>query len=159
MAGIKIDEKLKLYWKNYIFQSLFATLVIFILFLVLSMRQAVIVASVGASAFIVFAMPRDITAKGRNIIGGHLVGIVSGALFALIPRYTYIHSIVACSLAVGLSIFIMVITDTEHPPASGTALGIALEGSSLDVVLTVMVSAVMLSLVHRFFGRYLKNLV
>lgn len=154
----KMIEELKLSWKNYVFQSLFATLAIFIVLLFLGLQNAVIIASIGSTAFIVFAMPKNITARGRNVIGGHLVGIICGSLSALIPHPSFFHSIVIYSLAVGLSIFIMVITDTEHPPASGTALGVAITGFSLSVTVAVITSVVILSLVHHYFKRYLKDL-
>jgi len=156
---IRIDEKLKLYWKNYLFQTVLATLVVFVLLLILSLREAVIIASIGASAFIVFAMPEDLTAKPRRLIGGHIVGVVSGALFTLVPRVSCTHLAIAASLAVGLSIFIMVITDTEHPPAAGTALGIASRSFSFGVAAAVIVSAIFLSVVHHLFRSRLKNLV
>ena len=62
------------------------------------------------------------------------------------------------SLAVGLSIFIMVITDTEHPPASGTALGVAINGFSAKVLVALIASVIALSLIHHFFKGYLKDL-
>jgi CBS-domain-containing membrane protein len=52
----------------------------------------------------------------------------------------------------------MVVTDTEHPPAAGTALGVVMTGISLDVLITVVLSVVMLSLIHRFFKPYLRDL-
>ncbi len=154
----KIVKELRLYWKNYVFQSLFATLAIFIVLLTLSLQEAVIIASIGATTFIVFAMPKSITAKPRNVIGGHIVGLISGSLCALIPHPLFIHSIMVYSLAVGFSIFIMVITDTEHPPASGTALGVAIHGFSLGVTIAVIISVVILSLIHHLFKRYLRDL-
>ena len=154
----KIVKELRLYWKNYVFQSLFATLAIFIVLLTLSLQEAVIIASIGATTFIVFAMPKSITAKPRNVIGGHLVGLISGSLCALIPHTLYLHSIMVYSLAVGFSIFIMVITYTEHPPASGTALGVAIHGFSLGVTIAVIISVVILSLIHHLFKRYLRDL-
>ena len=155
----KIQE-LKPFWKNYVFQSLFATLVIFAVLLVLSSGQAVIIASIGSTAFIVFAMPNSIAARPMNIIGGQLVGFACGYLCGLIPHDSFfLVSAVVYSLAVGLSMFIMVITDTEHPPASGTALGVAMEsGFSLRVLVALIASVVALSLVHHFFKRHLKDL-
>lgn len=151
-------KELRLYWKNYVFQSLFATFATFVVLLFLSLQQAVIIASIGATSFIVFTMPKNISAKPRNVIGGHSVGLISGSLCALIPHPSFLHSIIVYSLAVGLSIFVMVITDTEHPPASGTALGVAIKGFSLNVTIAVIASAIMLSLIHHFFKRYLKDL-
>ena len=145
-------------WKNYIFQSLLATMTTFIVLLLLSMEQAVIIASIGATAFIVFAMPTSITARPRNVIGGYLIGLLCGSICALIPQPSSLHSVIAYSLAVGLSFFVMVIADAEHPPASGTALGVAITGFSLDVMVAVITSAVVLSLAHHFLRPFLRDL-
>ena len=153
-----IDKKVRVFWKNYIIQSILATLTLFIVLLFLSIQQAVIIASIGATAFIVFAMPKNITANSRNVIGGHLIGLFSGSICSLIPHSSFLFSISMYSLAVGLSIFLMIITDTEHPPASGTALGVALRGFDMKVSIAVVISAVILSAVHNLFGQSLKDL-
>ena len=103
-------------------------------------------------------MPKSITAKTRNVVGGHVVGLICGTLCALIPHPSLLLSAIVYSLAVGLSILIMVITDTEHPPASGTALGVAIKGFSPNVTIAVMASVTVLSLIHRLFGRHLRDL-
>jgi CBS-domain-containing membrane protein len=71
---------------------------------------------------------------------------------------TALHPILGYAFAVGLSIYLMVALDFEHPPASGTALGIALSGISPSVALTVVVSSIVISLAHRFLRRFLKDL-
>ena len=155
---VKKIQELKLFWKNYVFQSLFATLIIFAVLLVLSSWQAVIIASIGSTAFIVFAMPNSVAARPVNIIGGQLVGFACGYLCGLIPHESFLVSAVVYSLAVGLSIIIMVVTDTEHPPASGTALGVAISGFSPRVLFALIASVIALSLVHYFFKKHLKDL-
>lgn len=159
MSSKSMVEEFRLFWKNYIFQSFLATLTIFIVLLFLSIEHAVIIASIGATAFIVFAMPKSITAKPRNVIGGHLVGLLSGCLCALIPHPSFLYSILLYSLAVGLSIFVMVVTDTEHPPASGTALGFAITGFDLNTAIALMISVIILSLAHYLLRPYLKDLI
>jgi len=154
----KIKKELRLHWRHYIFQSGLATLVIAIVLLSLRLQNAVVIASIGATAFIVFAMPKNATAKGRNVVGGNMVGLICGSLRALLPHNTFLISILVYSLAVGLSIFIMVLTDTEHPPASGVALGVAMSGFSMHAAIAVVTSAVMLSLVHHFFKEHLRDL-
>ena len=154
-----IAEELRLYWKNYVLQSLAASASIFIVFLILTTEDAVIIASIGATAFIIFAMPESITAKPRNVIGGHITGIIVGALTALIPHQQTLTAVAVYSIAVGISMFIMVVIDTEHPPAAGTALGIAISGFSLSVTATLVLSALALSLIHHFFRRHLRDLV
>ena len=155
---LKMIEEFRLYWKHYVLQSLFATVAVFVVLCFLSLQNAVIIASLGASTFIVFAMPDSITAKPRNVIGGHLVGLFWGFAFSLLPHAAAIGSLAGYALAVGLSIFTMVVTDTEHPPASGTALGVAITGMSPHVLIAVVIGIILLSLIHRFFKPYLRDL-
>ncbi|GAB6058291.1 HPP family protein [Desulfonatronum parangueonense] len=159
----KMIYEFKTYWKNYVFQSIAATLTIFILLLVVSIQEKpVIIASIGASAFIVFAMPGYFTAQPRNLIGGHLVGMICGFLASSVPLQPFLPDNIAISLvyslAVGVSIFIMVVIDAEHPPAAGTALGVAIAGFSLKVVLTILISIIILSSAHYLFRRHLRDL-
>lgn len=145
-------------WKNYIYQSILATIVVFIVLLLLTVEHAVVIASIGATAFIVFTMPRNITAKPRRVIGGHIIGLLSGSLCALIPHPEVFYSVIVYSLAVGVSIFLMVALDVEHPPAGGTALGVAITGFSPSVMIAVLTSSIVLSLAHHFSRRFLKDL-
>jgi len=62
------------------------------------------------------------------------------------------------SLAVGTTIFTMVVIDVEHPPAAGTALGVAITGISLDVFIAVNMSIILLSLIRKFFKPYIRDL-
>ena len=145
-------------WINYIYQSLLATAVIFIILLLLNLEHAVVIASIGATAFIVFTMPRNVTAAPRRVIGGHIIGFVCGSAFAFIPHPSVVTAILVYSLAVGMTIFLMVALDAEHPPAGGTALGVAITGFSVSVMVAVLTSSIMLSLAHRFCKKYLKDL-
>ena len=155
----RIDKKFRRYWKNYVFQSIFAAFAIFIVLLFFNIhKRPIIIASIGSSVFIVFALPKNITARPRRVIGGHLVGLFCGSLFTLIPHSSLLSSLSVYSLAVGTSIFLMVVTDTEHPPASGTALGIAVAGVSLHTIIAVIAGVVTLSLLHHFLSPYIRDL-
>jgi len=154
----KIDREFRQHWKNYVLQSILATLAVFIVLYFLSLQHVVIIASLGATAFIIFAMPDSITAQPRNVIGGQLVGLFFGFLFSLIPHSAMLSSIIVYSCAVGASIFTMVVIDTEHPPAAGTALGVAITGISLEVFIAVITSIVLLSVIHVLFKPYIRDL-
>ena len=52
----------------------------------------------------------------------------------------------------------MVVTDTEHPPASGAALGIAVAGVSLHTIIAVIAGVVTLPLLHHFLSPYIRDL-
>ena len=62
------------------------------------------------------------------------------------------------ALAVGLSIFIMTVTNTEHPPAAGTALGIVAHGWTNETIIFILVCVVCLAVVRRLLGRHLVDL-
>ena len=146
-------------WKNFLSQSFLAAVTVFLVLFVITIENSVVIAAIGATAFIVFAMPKSITARPRNVIGGHLIGLTLGSLCALIPQQSFLHSAFAYSLAVGLSTLTMVVTDTKHPPAASTALGVAITGFSLSVVTAVITSIILLSLAHRILRPFLKDLV
>ena len=145
-------------WKNYIYQSLLAAIVVFIILFILTIENAVVIASIGASAFFVFTMPRSFTAKPRRIIGGHILGLVCGSLCDLIPHESTLAAISAYSLAVGSSICMMVALDFEHPPGSGIALSVAITGFSPGIMAAVVTSSLVLSLAHHFSKKFLKDL-
>jgi len=150
-------------------QSLLAVVAVaVILYFVEVLTHAAIVAALGASAFVVFAMPHSITAHPRRLIGGHVVGLLcgtfcyyaflSGPLGKLITSWEF-TTLFIYALAVGLSIFLMAITNTEHPPAAGTALGIVAHAWSYQVVIFVLLCAVSLAIVRRLFRSQLRDLV
>jgi CBS-domain-containing membrane protein len=154
--------------RSFILQSLVATAVVFvILYFVEMFTHAAIVAALGASTFIVFAIPRSRTAEARRLVGGHAVGVAVGALcyFLLLNgvlreqamEWEFISWLVG-ALAVGLSIFVMTVTNTEHPPAVGTALGIVAHGWTDKTVIFVLVFVLCLAVVRRLLGRHLVDL-
>jgi CBS-domain-containing membrane protein len=152
-------QKFRLHWKNYVFQSAFAGLAMFVLLTVITIERApIIITSMGATAFIVFAMPKCVMAKERNVIGGHTIGIFTGSLFSLIPAVSLPVSILLYSAAVGVSIFLMVVLDMEHPPASGTALAFAIAGFSLAAFIAVMSCVMVLAMLHYLLRNKLKDL-
>lgn len=147
------DRKLKEKWKNYLWQSGAATIAIFIILLIFTrLTNVVIMAAVGATTFTVFAIPKQYTAGARNVIGGHIFGTSMGLLCF------HFHSLlVGGSLAVGATMLLMIITNTEHPPAAGTALGLVVS-PSLGGVGFVLGSALVLSLIKRVLGPWMQDL-
>ena len=81
---MKIDPQFPAHWKQYLIQSGYAALAVFIITIILS-SNPVVIASIGATAFIVFAMPENVAAQPKRIIGGHLLGFFIGSCFAVFP--------------------------------------------------------------------------
>jgi len=153
---------------SYVYQSSLAVLVLIVILYALNVTtHAAIVAALGSSSFIIFAMPHSVTARPRNVIGGHLVGILAGVLCSLLLGLfsqggTLLQEmlyIALCSLSVGLSILGMVISDTEHPPAAGTALGMVVHPWNWQIVVFVLASAAFLSLTRWILKSRLQDLV
>ncbi len=146
-------------WQAYIIQSLLASLTIFLVLAYLQMQHIIVVASIGASTFIVFAMPKSISAQPRNLVGGQITCILIGLIIhQFIPATGILLSLVTAG-SVGLAIFLMVVLDFEHPPATATTLGIVISGISIEVAIAFAVSIIFLSLTHKLFGKFLRDLV
>ena len=153
------DRRLKPYWRSYVFQSLLATVAVFMALIVMAFRQMIVISSLGATAFIVFVMPCRAITRTRNILGGHLMGFFCGWCFSLIPHEQMLLTAGIYALAVGVSIFLMVITETEHPPAAGTALGVAISGITFPEVFQFVLSILMLALVHNLLKSRMRDLI
>lgn len=83
--------------------------------------------SFGASAVLLFGVPRSPLAQPRNLVFGHIVSAAVG-----VAAYQGLHGIpyLAEGVAVGVSVSLMHLLRIVHPPGGGTAL-IAVTGSSL----------------------------
>lgn len=154
-----LDPKLGANWRAYLLQSIYATLCVLALLLVLRAGRAVTIASMGATTFILFAMPSSIAARPRSILGGHFIGLIVGLLCGFLPHPPGVASAIVYGLAIGITMFLMVATNTEHPPAAGTALAVAIGGSEPTVFWSILISALLLAAISRFLGPRLLNLV
>ncbi|MFC1966105.1 HPP family protein [Chloroflexota bacterium] len=132
------------------------------------LTRGAIVAALGASTFIIFAMPKAVTAQPRRLIGGHIVGLLCGLLCYYVfqawssgeqSQNWLILLRIDAAVAVGLSIFIMAITNTEHPPAAGTALGVVAHEWTYETIIFILVCAISLAIFGRLLRGYLKDLV
>jgi CBS-domain-containing membrane protein len=150
-----INEKFKKLWKYYLWQSFLAAVAFFVILLVLEKERIVLISAMGATAFIVFAMPNAVSANARNVIGGHLVGLLLGMIFFFI-QFSYLYEF---PILVGFTIFVMVALDVEHPPAVGTALAVMINEVSPDVSFIIIATAIILSFCHHYLRKYLKDLV
>lgn len=78
-----------------------------------------LIGSFGASSVLIYGIVNSPLAQPRNLIGGHLVCAITGVtIHQLIPNETWL----AAALAVSISIVLMQITKTLHPPGGATAL-------------------------------------
>ena len=78
-----------------------------------------IIGSFGASAVLIYGAIKSPLAQPRNLIGGHIISACIGvSAYKLLVVYPWL----AAALAVSVSIAVMHLTKTLHPPGGATAL-------------------------------------
>lgn len=102
------------------------------------------------------------------MIGGHTVAIITGSIFSAALTIPQLDSLaldsriiidVAAALSVGTGMLAMAVTNTEHPPAAGTALGLVIHGWTWSAVAFILTSALILSLIRLVLKPKLINLI
>lgn len=91
-----------------------------------------LMASLGASCVLVFGAWNAPFSQPLNVIGGHVIsGVIAATLHTILG-----DTMLSISLAVGLTIFTMMLTRTVHPPAGGNPIVMMLAGYSWEYLLT-----------------------
>ena len=119
-----------------------------------------LIGSFGASSVLVYGVIQSPLAQPRNLIGGHLVSAIIGVTVQkLIPDAMWLSA----PLAVSLSIVLMQVTKTLHPPGGATAL-IAVTGSAqikalgyMSVLMPVLTGSFILLATALIFNNITKN--
>ena len=154
-----IDPKFKRNIRNYLWQSLVASLVLLaILSVEDALDRAAVVAAIGSTAFILFLVPHSQMASPRSVFGGHLLALIAGSVAAIISTETAFYLALEGAGAVGVSLLLMAITDTEHPPAAGTALAVVTGGFTWKLAFSLLASVMAMSLVHRILRTRMQDL-
>lgn len=125
----------------------------------------------GPSAFILFRMPMSAAAAPRTIFLSHLSGLAAGFISLYLgmfffsphgvvnPGVVSAASIGVLSLAMGLSSLVMIWLECNHPPATATALIVAMGYiTSFVQVLGFIVAVILLITLAFFFNRVLGGL-
>jgi len=86
-----------------------------------------VVASMGASAVLLFAVPHGQLSQPWPLVAGHLLSAIVGVTCA---RYIS-HPVVAAGAAVGLAVTLMYYARCIHPPGGATALVAVIGGPAL----------------------------
>ena len=85
-----------------------------------------LIGSFGASCVLIYGVIQSPLAQPRNLIGGHVISAIVGVTIAkFMPDIMWLNA----SLSVSISIVLMQLTKTLHPPGGATAL-IAVTGST-----------------------------
>ena len=84
----------------------------------------------GATMVLVMAVHSSPLAQPKNIILGHVLSALSGVVILL----TIGDSFLALGIAVGLAVFVMMMTKTIHPPAGANPIIVILTGAGIEFV-------------------------
>jgi CBS domain-containing membrane protein len=85
-----------------------------------------LIGSFGASSVLIYGVIQSPLAQPRNLAGGHIISaIVSVTIVKFVPAILWLMA----ALSVSISIVLMQLTKTLHPPGGATAL-IAVTGST-----------------------------
>lgn len=162
------DAKFRSHRLQYLKQTLMATVTMMVLLLLLDLvEQTVLIASLGASTFILFSMPHTRRSKPRYLIGGYAVGTLAGctmsALAGWLQSFAFadprVVDVCCAALALGAAFLIMVATDTEHPPAAALALGFVLNQWDLFALLVVLAGIVLITTIKELIKPRLLDLI
>ena len=166
---LSLDTKFKTHYVQYIFQCILATLTILAILIFLDVvTEAALITALGASAFITFTTPHQYSSDPRRLLGGYLVGLAVGFCLFLIAHNSTItvmltHNTTSLvlfgSIAVGISIFIMSITNTEHAPAAGIALGLVINNWDYLTIVYIILAILWLVFIKIALKKYLINLI
>ncbi|MFW6237805.1 MAG: HPP family protein [Halanaerobiales bacterium] len=152
-----ISKNFKKHWQNYLWQSVAVGITTGVfLYIFANIIGLIILAGVGSTFFTIFALPNNRTANTRNIIGSYIITILVG-----ISCFYIFSPMISGGMAVGLSTLLMVVTDTEHPPAAGIALGLAMAAGSNVIVrgsIMALISAFVASFLRYILKPWLKDL-
>jgi len=107
--------------------------------------QVFLAASMGASTILVVAVHHSPLSQPWAVIGGHLVGALAG-LFAIM---VVVNPILACMLAMSLTVLLQIPLRCLHAPGGGTALlpvlgGAAVQAEGFGFVGVVLLNGVVL---------------
>ena len=141
---------------NALFSSLGAFVCIgFLAYLNSSIEGAIwLIPPFGASMVLVMAVYDSPLAKPKNLILGHILSALSGVIIFYLLGNTFI----SLGLGVALAVFVMMTTNTVHPPAGANPIIVILTGQSLNFVfLPVAVGAVIIVVFAYLFNKLLKR--
>ncbi len=113
-----------------------------------------ILASMGSSAVLLFAVPHGNLSQPWPLLGGHILSALVGVTIVKL----FDNQLLAASIAVGAAVTVMYYARCTHPPGGATALGAVLGGSSVHelgyqfVITPVLVNTIIILLVAIAFN-------
>ena len=147
--------------------TLAAAVMLVVLAFVHSLSSAAIAAGLASSVVGIFIGPSNRTARIRAVVGGHAVALMLGSIFSAILFLAPVESFLSdrrilfdlsLATAVGLAMLLMAITNSEHPPAAGTALGMASREFDILIFFSIIGAVILLAVMKLAIRSHLRDL-
>ncbi len=116
----------------------------------------ILIASMGASAVLIFAVPHGPLSQPWAVFAGHIIS----ALIGVTCSQWIAHTWVAAGVAVGLAIIAMYYLRCLHPPGGATALAAVIGGESVQqlsyqfVLTPVLINVILIILIGILFNYF-----
>ncbi len=132
-----------------------------------NVARAVLVGAIASTAFVLFISPHSDSAGPRHVIGGHGTAVLVATPFAFFAAGVSGGQFLAdiswmfgfyAAVAVGMTMLLMAASNTEHPPAAGTALAVVAHGFDWSLVAFIAIAVVGLAFVHRLLRVWMRDL-
>ena len=112
-----------------------------------------LITSFGSSMVLIYGYPESSFSQPKNIFFGHLLSSIIGMIFLyIIPLPIYL----LIPLAVGFSVFLMILLKVVHPPAGANPIIVIMGSVSLDYLINPIIIG---SLIILAFGIILNRLI
>lgn len=154
-----INTDFKKNWKNHLFQNLLIVLYIIVIFHFHSFFDTLLASSLGASAFIVFAMPNSQASKSKNLLFSYVICAFLAFLGRLLPIESEVIFYLIFIFLIGLSFFCMTVFNFEHPPAIGLSISVFISPDYKKVIIFSLSSVLFLAFIRIIFKKRIKDLV
>jgi hypothetical protein len=147
--------------------TLAAAVMLAVLAFVHSLSSAAIAAGLASSVVGIFIGPSNRTARIRAVVGGHAVALVLGSIFSAMLFLAPVESFLSdrrilfdlsLATAVGVAMLLMAITNSEHPPAAGTALGMASREFDILIFFSIIGAVILLAVMKLAIRPHLRDL-
>lgn len=116
--------------------------------------STVFLAPFASTAAIKYAAPDSQMAQPRSVLGGHLIGVITGLLVSFVVGV----AILGPAIAAAVAMLLMVATRTLHPPAVGLAIVAcqhpehpfrAIAAVGVAALVSILCAVVLYRLLHR----------
>lgn len=102
--------------------------------------SALLMAPLGATAVLVFGLPKSPLSQPRHVVGGHALSMLVG----LICFFILGNGVLSAALGSGLALGLMLVSRTVHPPAGANPLLLLFTGTNVtDAALFIALPGVL----------------